>query len=131
MQTHKASRRLPGEMTMMDNPDAVLCSGDWQEQMAYGCRMVQEASAQKIRDAERELERLRQESEELRRKAEQLRERNLSLDAELKDSKKRNQEQMEENRGVAAQVFSLRAQMGKLGQFRHSLDQAVSYVDHK
>eukprot|EP00930_Biecheleria_cincta_P030992 TRINITY_DN21477_c0_g1_i1.p1 TRINITY_DN21477_c0_g1~~TRINITY_DN21477_c0_g1_i1.p1 ORF type:complete len:233 (-),score=41.06 TRINITY_DN21477_c0_g1_i1:371-1000(-) len=111
--------------------DAVLCSGDWQDQIAYGCRMVQESSAQKIREMERELERLRQESEELRRKGEQLRERNMSLDSELKESKKRNQEQMEENRGVAQMVFSLRAQMGKLGKFRQSLDQACSFVDGK
>mmetsp|Transcript_23505 Transcript_23505/g.42394 ORF Transcript_23505/g.42394 Transcript_23505/m.42394 type:complete len:135 (-) Transcript_23505:103-507(-) len=126
-----SSSRASGDMLPMagEHSDAVLHSGDWQEQISYGCRMVQEASGVKIKEMERELERLRQESEELRRKGEGLRERNVSLEAELKESKKRNQEQLEENRGVASQVFNYRSQMGKLGQFRQSLDQAVSHVD--
>eukprot|EP00933_Yihiella_yeosuensis_P048326 TRINITY_DN44430_c0_g1_i1.p1 TRINITY_DN44430_c0_g1~~TRINITY_DN44430_c0_g1_i1.p1 ORF type:complete len:136 (-),score=32.46 TRINITY_DN44430_c0_g1_i1:75-482(-) len=109
--------------------DSVLHSGDYQEQIAYGCRMVQEASAQKVHDLEMELEQLRREMESMRRKGDNLREHNAKLEAELKESKKRNQDQMEENRNVAQQVFTLRAQVGKLGQFRSCLDQACTILD--
>ncbi|CAK9021465.1 Serine/threonine-protein kinase 16, partial [Durusdinium trenchii] len=114
-----------------ENPDSVVRSEDWQEAIRKGCEMVQLASERKVRDLERRLDHLKTEAETLRRKGEELRTIHLSLESDLKESKNQNKAQMESNKKLAQEVYAMRADMSKLGQFRASLDQAVSFVEKK
>eukprot|EP00928_Gymnodinium_smaydae_P080062 TRINITY_DN63865_c0_g1_i1.p2 TRINITY_DN63865_c0_g1~~TRINITY_DN63865_c0_g1_i1.p2 ORF type:complete len:208 (-),score=34.31 TRINITY_DN63865_c0_g1_i1:164-709(-) len=104
-------------------------SGDFQEQISYGCRLVQEACVRKVSDMEKELDGLRQEVAELRRQGEGLRDRNHQLEADLAEKRRRAQEQLDENRGVAQQARVLREQLRKLGKFRETLGEAFSSLD--
>ncbi|CAE7188234.1 CPK22 [Symbiodinium sp. KB8] len=82
-----------------------------------------------VREMERRLDHLKTEAESLRRKGEELRSLHLNLEADLKESKSQNKAQMESNKKLAQEVFAMRSDMSKLGQFRASLDQAdVLYV---
>eukprot|EP00439_Symbiodinium_sp_Y106_P051489 s1506_g6.t2 len=85
----------------------------------------------KVREMERRLDHLKTEAESLRRKGEELRSLHLNLEADLKESKSQNKAQMEANKKLAQEVFAMRSDMSKLGQFRASLDQAVSFVDSR
>merc|ERR1712228_164769 len=102
---------------------------NFQEQVAHGCRIIQDACSRKVAGQEKELEKLRQESEELRRQSESLRDRNLALEAELAESRRRNELQIEENRGVLQQAHSLRHRMGKLGSMKAALQTAFAGFD--
>eukprot|EP00929_Paragymnodinium_shiwhaense_P017105 TRINITY_DN126048_c0_g1_i1.p3 TRINITY_DN126048_c0_g1~~TRINITY_DN126048_c0_g1_i1.p3 ORF type:complete len:137 (+),score=40.89 TRINITY_DN126048_c0_g1_i1:78-488(+) len=111
-------------------PDHILpSSSDYQEQISYGCRLVQEACTRKVTDLEKEMEGLRRESAELRRVSDGLRDRNMQLEAELTRERKKATDQMEENRGVAQQARSLRDQLSKLGRFREVLGEALNTFD--
>ena len=120
-----------GKLGEWENPDTVVRSEDWQEAIRKGCEMVQIASERKVRELERRLDHLKTEAETLRRKGEELRTIHLNLESDLKDSKNQNKAQMESNKKLAQEVFAMRTDMSKLGQFRASLDQAVSYVDSR
>mmetsp|Transcript_6188 Transcript_6188/g.14111 ORF Transcript_6188/g.14111 Transcript_6188/m.14111 type:complete len:130 (-) Transcript_6188:44-433(-) len=127
-----ATRGKLGDLMLSpDNPDAVVRSEDWQEAIRKGCDMVQAASERKVREMERRLDHLKTEAESLRRKGEELRSLHLNLEADLKESKSQNKAQMEANKKLAQEVFAMRSDMSKLGQFRASLDQAVSFVDSR
>ncbi|CAE7936697.1 CPK22 [Symbiodinium necroappetens] len=106
-----------------------------------------------VREMERRLDHLKTEAESLRRKGEELRSLHLNLEADLKESKSQNkalgwgwkrhhdcselnlekeaQAQMESNKKLAQEVFAMRSDMSKLGQFRASLDQLKCHGPHQ
>eukprot|EP00927_Polykrikos_kofoidii_P052652 TRINITY_DN4654_c0_g1_i6.p1 TRINITY_DN4654_c0_g1~~TRINITY_DN4654_c0_g1_i6.p1 ORF type:complete len:283 (+),score=35.05 TRINITY_DN4654_c0_g1_i6:103-849(+) len=114
----------------IDDLTASLSHGaDYQEQISYGCKLVQRACTAKVLELEKELSNLQREVLELRTQAEGLHNRNTHLETELADKRKKSQAQMEDNRAVAQQAISLRQHLQKLGRFKDTLGEAFSQLD--
>mmetsp|Transcript_80614 Transcript_80614/g.224327 ORF Transcript_80614/g.224327 Transcript_80614/m.224327 type:complete len:208 (+) Transcript_80614:110-733(+) len=102
---------------------------EYQDQIMYGCRLIQDACSRKVTDMQKEVDALRQEINDYRKQAETLRERNNQLEADVSEKKRKSQEQLDMNRSIIEQAAALRAQLARLGKFRDMLGEAFTTFD--
>eukprot|EP00747_Dinoflagellata_sp_TGD_P165029 gnl/TRDRNA2_/TRDRNA2_185798_c0_seq1.p1 gnl/TRDRNA2_/TRDRNA2_185798_c0~~gnl/TRDRNA2_/TRDRNA2_185798_c0_seq1.p1 ORF type:complete len:159 (+),score=32.52 gnl/TRDRNA2_/TRDRNA2_185798_c0_seq1:101-577(+) len=113
----------------MEAPVGSLVDSQYADQLGNGCRILQEAYHNKVREMEAELARQRRANEEARRHSEAVRERNAQLEAEMGESRQRWNAIAEDNRSLAQQVVSLRGQVAKLGKFRDDIAKVFNSHD--